>query len=235
MLASASLKISIWTLSRPSVRVMICRSLCAHSTAPRSRTRISRPSRTATIVSSICSQVLVLVERAHHVLGAALREGPAGDVDVLLAQPVDDVLDRRARCAAAAPRRARTWISSSRPPRTRTAATPLIGSSARLTCSSAMRRSRRSPASPSKRPRRGRRGSAPSPGSSEGSKRRISGRSASSGRKTRSSFSRMSWIASDISVSQANSRTTSLTPARLTLRDPAQAADHPQRLLDGPA
>ena len=41
-------------------------------------------------------EVLVLVEGADHVLGAALGEGPAGDVDVLLAETVDDVLDREA-------------------------------------------------------------------------------------------------------------------------------------------
>ncbi len=54
-------------------------------------------------------------------------------------------------------------------------------------------------------------------GSSDGSKCRISGRSASSGRNTRSSFSSTSWVASDIGVSQANSSTTSETPARLML------------------
>ena len=127
----------------------------------------------------------------------------------------------------------RTWISSSRPPRTWTAATPGIGSSARLTCSSAMRRSRRSPSSP--------RNSAPSPasessitGSSEGSKRSTSGRSASSGRNTVSSFSRVSWTASDISVSHENSRTTSETPARETLETRRRPATTPSASSIGP-
>ena len=72
MLASASLKTSICTLSPPSVRVRISRSLCASSTRATSRTRTSRPSKLAITVSAICAQVLVLVEGAHHVLGAAL-------------------------------------------------------------------------------------------------------------------------------------------------------------------
>ncbi len=42
-------------------------------------------------------EVLVLVEGADHVLGAPLGEGPAGDVDVLLAQAIDDVLYGEAR------------------------------------------------------------------------------------------------------------------------------------------
>ena len=41
-------------------------------------------------------EVLELVEGADHVLGATLGEGPAGDVDVLLAQSIDDVLDGEA-------------------------------------------------------------------------------------------------------------------------------------------
>ena len=45
----------------------------------------------------------------------------------------------------------------------------------------------------------------------------MSGRSAESGSKTRSSFSSVSCTASDIGVSQANSSTTSETPARLML------------------
>ncbi len=92
----------------------------------------------------------------------------------------------------------------------------MIGSRARLICRSAIRRSRRSPSAPAKR--------SPAPdrlssitGSSDGSKRRISGRSACSGSRIRSSFSSESWIASDIGVSQLNSSTTSLTPARLML------------------
>ena len=63
------------------------------------------------------------------------------------------------------------------------------------------RRSRRNPGSPSNR--------SPSPerlssitGSRDGSKCRISGRSASSGRKTWSSFSSTDWVASDMSESQ---------------------------------
>ncbi len=54
------------------------------------------PRSVATMVSEICSQVLVLVEGTHQVLGASLLEGAAGEVDVLLCQAVDDRLDRDA-------------------------------------------------------------------------------------------------------------------------------------------
>jgi len=47
------------------------------------------------------AQVLVLVQGAHHVLGAPLLDGAAGHVDVLLRQPGDDGVDAQAGAAQA--------------------------------------------------------------------------------------------------------------------------------------
>ncbi len=97
MLASASLKISIWTLSRPSVRVVIWRSALAHIDLA----EIADPNLPALAEGddgiADLFEVGVLVEGAHHVLGATLAEGAAGDVDVLLGEPVDDVFSAQPR------------------------------------------------------------------------------------------------------------------------------------------
>ena len=150
MLASASLKTSTCTLSPPSVRVSISRSLCARTTRPRSCTRTSRPSRLVTTVSPISRRSRYsLSVRTMYSVRPSWIVPPATLMFSCRRRSITAWIESPVRRSASSSRR--TWISSSSPPRTRTAATPLIGSRARLTCSSASRRRRRRPSSPRKR------------------------------------------------------------------------------------
>ena len=85
-------------------------------------------------------EVLELVDRAHEKALAAFVDAAAGGVDVLVLEARDDFVDvepSRASCCWSI----ETSISSSRPPPTLTAATPVTGSMRFLRSSSAKRRS----------------------------------------------------------------------------------------------
>ena len=126
-----------------------------------------------------------------------------------------------------------TWISSSRPPRTRTAATPLIGSRARLTCSSAMRRSRRSSASSVSEPR--------PPGQAQLQHRVEGGVEAQDQRPLglvgqEDQVELLQGVLDGVGHLGAPGELEDdvADPGAAHAGDPPQAADHPQGLLDGP-
>ena len=87
--------VDLHALRAVGARVMISRSFCVRTTASEVlHAHVAILNASDDGIPDLV-EALVLVERADHVLGAAFLERAAGDVDVLLAQPVDDRLNRK--------------------------------------------------------------------------------------------------------------------------------------------
>ena len=87
---------AISTLSRPSMRVMISRSLYERTTSPTSSRRSTAPPSLDSTHALEIGGAQILVDGADQELGLAFAQPAAGQVDVLLGQPLGDLRDRNA-------------------------------------------------------------------------------------------------------------------------------------------
>ena len=205
--ASPSLKTAISTPSRPSMRVTTSRSSWPRTTRPTSASFTGAPStRAMTIRSMSAGPVSSFRVRTRNSASPSFSRPPVRFTFSAARRWVTRLtgMPRLARRRVSSS----TWISSSRPPSTRTAATPSRLSRSSRTRSSATRRSSMRLLPPWRAMRM--------IGSREGSKRSRIGLSASSGRSTRSSFSLRSREAKSMSVPHSNSTMTSDSPGRET-------------------
>ena len=190
--------------SRPSMRVMTSRSLAPRRISATSSRRITVRAVSTTIDRMSSGRSNSLIVRTRYSAPPSSSR-PAVRFTFSAARRFTTAGTERPRLATLRSSIS-TWISSSSPPLTSTAATPSTRSRFRCTSCSAIRRSRTRSSLPVRPKRR--------IGSSDGSKRRSVGRGASSGRRTTSSRSRTSSAAISMSVSQPNSSVTSLRSGR---------------------